>query len=228
MVLYSFIYFLKLGSEDGMALKPTWEVKDGGGMGMEAHVSLGEWPPFLWPCTQEVVLGRAGLQSEDCQAISEDLKGGKLGRMRDGSPKQEMHVSRWSLPWAKGCLHPRESKQSMQVKITPLSDSVYFSQNHQHKSKQFLFSDRIPYPPNLEGNAFVCSDQGQRNMEKAALSEDCWKLGCLTPPRHRAGTGSAETFTHGASEGEQGHAFLSRIIPEKLPPAKPVPCSTQL
>lgn len=32
--------FLKLESEDGMALRPTWEVKDDGGMGMGAHVSL--------------------------------------------------------------------------------------------------------------------------------------------------------------------------------------------
>lgn len=63
-----------------MALKPTWEVKDGSGMGREAHMSLGkEWPSFLWPCTQEVVLGRAALQSEDCQASSEDLKGWEAG-----------------------------------------------------------------------------------------------------------------------------------------------------
>lgn len=135
-----------------------------------------------------------------------------------------MHVSRWGLPWAQGCLCPRESKQSMQVKITPLP-TVYFSQNHQDKSKQFLFSDSIPYPPNLEGNAFVCSDQGQRKREKAALSEDSWKLGCLTSTRHRAGTGSAETSNHRASLGEQGHALLGCIIPEKLPPAKPVQAS---
>lgn len=37
--------FLKSGNEDGVVLKPTWEVKDNGGMGVRTCV-LGEWPPM--------------------------------------------------------------------------------------------------------------------------------------------------------------------------------------
>lgn len=32
--------FLKLRNDNGMALKPAWQVKEDGGMGLRAHVSL--------------------------------------------------------------------------------------------------------------------------------------------------------------------------------------------
>lgn len=53
---------LKLGNEDGMALKTTWEVKDGGGMGVRTHVLGGECPSVT-----QTELNKAGPGSEDFQ-----------------------------------------------------------------------------------------------------------------------------------------------------------------
>lgn len=62
-----------------MALEPTWEVKDGSEWGWRHMCPWENGHPSCGPCTQQVVLGRAGLQSEDCQASSKDLKGWEAG-----------------------------------------------------------------------------------------------------------------------------------------------------
>lgn len=75
-----------------MALKPTWEVKDDGGMGVGAHVSLEKNGR---PWHTETELGRAGPRLKDSQRpVLKTTEVGKLERTGDGCPKKEGMVSR--------------------------------------------------------------------------------------------------------------------------------------
>lgn len=60
-----------------MALKPTWQVKDDGGMGLGAHMSLEK---NGHPRHIETELGRAGPWLEDSKASSRDHRGWGAGK----------------------------------------------------------------------------------------------------------------------------------------------------
>lgn len=84
-VAVSLSIFLKLGSEDGMALRPTWEVKNSGmGVGatgrVEGHMSL-ERHGRPWDRGQN--RGRLVFGWNTCRrAVLEISEAGKLGRRR--------------------------------------------------------------------------------------------------------------------------------------------------
>lgn len=83
--------------------------------------------------------------------------------------KRKGTVSRWGLPWAQGCLCPRESKLSVQVCIILL-----FPESH--GQVQAISPFRCHSLPSQNRIFFRWSwEEGER----ATPSEECWSLGCV-------------------------------------------------
>lgn len=119
--------FLKLENENGMALKPTWEVKDDGN-GVRTHTS--SWREMA---THDTLRQNwVGLGNGEKTSGGQFWRSQKLRRMRAG-PEKEDHGDPLKFASGTGCLCPEESKQSLHVFITPLSHSASFSQNHMDK-----------------------------------------------------------------------------------------------
>lgn len=158
-------------------------------------------------------------------------RAGKLGRMRDGSLKQEMHVSRWGLPWAQGCLCPRESKQSMQVKITPLSYSVYFSQNHQNNPNNSSFLIVFLTHPTQRAMLLFAQIKVRGRGRKQLFQKTAGSWDASPQPGTGRGQGQQRlptTVLHQESRDTLSWAVLFLKSSHQPNQSKPAPCSTQL
>lgn len=115
---------LKLGNEDDMALKPTWEVKDDGGMGVGTHV-LGEECPSVTQRDSWVglVLGQKTSRGH----FWRPQEPGKPGRMRDDGPEKEGHGEPLRFALGPGCLRGRPSR--VHRSTSPPSPFCPFPQN---------------------------------------------------------------------------------------------------